>query len=244
MSESMKTISLLCPTRNRIANTKRLIQSLKDTTTHPERVELLFYVDEDDTALSQYIDLIKEKEKALGRIEVVVGPAISVSQSWNTICKASTGTVLKMSNDDLVYRTKGWDIRAEEEVNKFPDEIYCMWFNDQLHRRRMCTFPILSRKWVDTVGYFTPGIFNFFYNDTWIHNIGKRIGREHYVDNVIVEHLHFTVRKSEFDETYKRAREAELVGKFMNGHRDGNIFWDKEYMREEAAQKLRGVMNK
>lgn len=232
----MNIISLLCPTRQRIENTNRLITSLVTTTVHPERVELLFYIDNDDPAIDSYRKLIAERQEQLGRIEAIYGEPISVSKSWNNIAKIATGNILKMCNDDLVYKTEGWDNILDREVKKYPDEIYCMWFNDMLHRQRMCTFPIISRKWYDTVGYFAPGIFGFFYNDTWVHDIAKRIGREHYIDEVIHEHMHFTNRKAEFDETYKRARERG------NSADDGRTFNESADKREADANKLRKVM--
>ena len=81
-----------------------------------------------------------------------------------------------------------------------------MWFNDGINGEKHCAFPIISKKWFHTVGHFTPGIFNFLYNDTWIFDIAKRIGRAHYIPHVTTEHLHFTTGKSEVDETTKRNR--------------------------------------
>ena len=232
----MNKISLLCPTRQRIENTNRLITSLATTAYHPERIELLFYIDNDDPVIDDYRKLIEGWQGHLGRIEAIYGPPISVSKSWNDIAKIAKGDILKMSNDDLIYRTGGWDDVLDREVKKYPDDIYCMWFNDMLHRQRMCTFPIISRKWYDTVGYFAPGVFAFFYNDTWVHDIAKRIGREHYIDEVIQEHMHFTVKKSKFDETYRRARDR------ANSNDDGRIYKESADKREQDANKLRKVM--
>ena len=45
---SVEKISILCPTRGRPENVIRLIESIKETTTFIDQIELLFYVDNDD----------------------------------------------------------------------------------------------------------------------------------------------------------------------------------------------------
>jgi len=240
----MKEISLLTPTRGRVVFCQQMIQSVIDTVNHPERIEFIFYVDWDDPQHDEYIKTFKKYQNNPCRLEFIVAEPISVSKGWNIMAENCSGDVFKMGNDDIRYRTKGWDDVIDAETAKFPDDIYCMWFNDELHRGKMCTFPIISRKWYETLGYaFSPGIFNFFYNDTWTHDIGKRIEREHYVGSVINEHLHWTTKKSEADDTTRRARVAESTGQFQEGRRDGHIWNDTGNLRAEAAEKLKKVMN-
>ena len=86
---------------------------------------------------------------------------MSVSKSWNEIAKLSLGDILIMGNDDQEYQTQYWDTTLEGEVNKYPDDIYCAWFEDKINGSKHCAFPIISRKWYDTVGYFAPIVFNF-----------------------------------------------------------------------------------
>ena len=102
------------------------------------------------------------------------------------------GDILIMGNDDQEYQTQYWDTTLEGEVNKYPDDIYCAWFEDKINGPKHCAFPIISRKWYDTVGYFAPGVFNFGYNDTWVYDIAKRVGRTHFIPDVVVEHKHFS----------------------------------------------------
>ena len=50
-----------------------------------------------------------------------------------------------------------------------------MWMDDRINRENHCAFPIVSRKWCETLGYFTPGVFHFGYNDTWVFDIAQRV---------------------------------------------------------------------
>ena len=86
---------------------------------------------------------------------------MSVSRSWNILASNCTGDILIMGNDDLIYKTQNWDGILVEQTKKFKDGIYLMWFDDGI-KHNHANFPIISRKWYETLGYFTPGCFNFW----------------------------------------------------------------------------------
>ena len=94
---------------------------------------------------------------------------------------------------------------------------------------------------------FSPGIFNFLYNDTWIFDIAKRVGRGHYIPQVTAEHLHFSTGKSKKDKTSKRYRGiSKIFSKLNKTHifeKDKVIFQNTVSFRIEAAEKLKKVMN-
>jgi hypothetical protein len=241
-SNKPRAFSLLCPSRGRPHFAKRLLDSLKSTTFHRERIELLFYLDADDPLIEGYramIDAENGAAKSLGRLEVLVGESKSISQSWNDLAAGAHGGVMMMANDDQVYIHSGWDLRLDEEIDRFPDEIYCLWFNDGINAGNHCAFPIISRLWYETLKYFTPGIFEFIANDTWIMDVANRAGRLHYIDDVTVEHRHFTAGKAEFDETYQRHRSGVNKDRIA---RDLDLFERTSEIRELDAKRLRTLI--
>ena len=230
----MRRISLLCPTRARHADAKRLADSVFRTAEHKKRVELLFYVDNDDPQLKQYQEFGAKNEP---RVHLTVGEPISVSKSYNIIAERCTGDILIITNDDVIYHTDSWDVLLEKEVDKYPDGVFLMWFNDGTEQRsRHPAFPMVSRRWYETLGYLTPGVFEFWYNDTWLMDIGRKLGRMHYIDHVFAEHRHVKMGKAQRDETHRR--------NFSDGriHRDRKVFFDTEQKRVEDAAKLRALM--
>ena len=140
-----------------------------------------------------------------------------------------------MGNDDLLYRTPGWDRTVEKNTDTFPDDIYCMWMNDGINGESHCAFPIDSKKWCDTLGYFTPGVYNFGYNDTWIFEVAQLVGRTHFIERVVGEHMHFSVGKSAQDKTYLENRQGKFQG-------DRGIHERTRQQRVVDAAKLREVM--
>ena len=129
-----------------------------------------------------------------------------------------------VSNDDQVFIDHGWDTRLDREIIKFPDKIFCIWFNDKWESQNFCTFPIISRKWIETLGYLQFPFFEHFYTDAWIWMLAKAIRRDHYIDDIIIEHRHWKTGKSKKDATYrkhlttesksKQARDRSVIDKF------------------------------
>jgi hypothetical protein len=117
-----------------------------------------------------------------------------------------------------------------------------MWMNDMINEDRHCAFPIVSRKWCDTLGYFTPGVFKFGYNDTWVYDIAKRLGRCHWISSVTAEHMHFNQGKSQKDDTYRWNRDGDR-GYMIDGF-DVETYVSLEMVEKRMADadKLRAVM--
>ena len=109
-----------------------------------------------------------------------------------------------------------------------------------INGKNHCAFPIVSKRWYETLGYFTPGIFHFGYNDTWVYDIAKRIDRCHFIPNVTVEHLHFSTGKVSMDPTYHRNRTEERGNLY---HLDNAIFDETSEERARDAEKLKKCMN-
>jgi glycosyl transferase/beta-hydroxylase protein BlmF len=165
------------------------------------RFEILAYIDEDDPTQDDY-----SRE---GDIEILTGPSDGVGRAWNRLARKSQGNLLMMANDDLVFVTEEWDRKIVERLRiEGPvDHIFVAWTNDGSSSiERRCAFPMVSRRWFDTLGYFTPECFNFLWHDTWIHDIGRRLDRLIYMPDILIEHRHFSFKKAEYDDTYKRHR--------------------------------------
>ena len=238
-----KVISILTPTRQRVNRLSEFALSVYQHTEEKNRVEMLMYIDTDDPTKEQYMDFllhIQSEFQDILRIHFVFGKPKSVSKSWNDLYERCIGDIIIMGNDDLLYRTPSWDRMVELESNKFEDEIYCMWMDDKINRENHCAFPIVSRKWCETLGYFTPGVFHFGYNETWVFDIAKKIGRCQFLGGVVAEHMHFAVNKAPKDATYSRNRwEGQNYYEL-----DREIFESVEMLqkRTEDALKLKKVM--
>ena len=237
-----RIISLLCPTRGRPDRVCVMLESIIKTTEKLENVEILFYIDSDDDKKDDYIasinNLLNQYNNPFKRVLPHIGEPMSISKSWNIIAEKCDGDILVMANDDEVWITKGWDRRLNEEADKFPDDIYCIYFDDGTMHGKGCAFPMISRKWYETLGYFTPGIFKFLVNDTWIEFIARYIDRLHYVPDILVEHRHHLYSKAEIDDTYKRN-----IDEYLGKKEDTAYFYSKE-CQDKIKKDARKLMSK
>jgi glycosyl transferase/beta-hydroxylase protein BlmF len=201
---------------------------------------MLFYVDEDDPAIEAYKSLhwhAQKEYEGFKNIKFIYGEPKSVSISWNDMAEQCIGDVLIMGNDDLVYQTDGWDEKLDRELDQYrQDKVYVAWMNDGINGEKHCAFPIVSREWYECLGRFTPGCFNFGYNDTWIFDVGKMLDRCHYIPFIKAEHLHFSTGKSEMDDTYARNRTQEKGNLYA---KDKVLFNKTRNIRQNDRDRLR-----
>ncbi len=185
---------------------RNFVHSAFKTAASPDRIEVLLYIDNDDESLRGYETNIKALEGTFGskNINPIFGPSIGVPRAANKLFEHSTGDIFLTSNDDQVFMTYGWDERLDSEILKYPDGIYCLWFNDNWESNNFCTFPIVSRKWIETLGYLQFPFFEHFFADAWLWMLAKSVNRAIYLDDVTVEHRHWKTGKSIMDDTYEK----------------------------------------
>ena len=195
-------LALLCPTRGRPERAVDYVTSAFETASDPDRLECHFYVDSDDPRKSEYeIALAALTAK---NVSLFVGPPFGVPRAINHLATETDADILMVGNDDQVYIDRGWDERLDIEAAKFPDGVFCIWFNDGWESENFCTFPILGRGWYNALGHLQSPIFEHFHTDSWIWMLAKSIDRAHYISDVHVEHRHWKAGHGEIDDTYER----------------------------------------
>ena len=163
-------ISLLVPTRKRPQRLAGMVGSVI-ATTRPGEVEIICYVTHDD---HDYDDFPRGLPVSFLR-----GPRRTFSDLWNALTPYAAGDIFMLCADDVLFRTQGWAAIVGEAYASCPDKILCA-YGDDLHPngKTFATLPFVSRKWVETLGYFTPDGFTCDWCDTWIQDIADMIGRK------------------------------------------------------------------
>lgn len=219
-------ISLLMPTRGRPSLAERFFHSVAEMSSHPEAVEVIFYVDDDDTG-SHRLD---SHEICVKRL---IGPRLSMGE-YNARClQESRGDIVILVNDDMVIRTPGWDDKVRAMHASFPDGVYLAYGNDLFKGSKLCSFPILSRRTCELLMEPYPREYQGAFIDYHLLDIFKRLqhaghDRIRYLADVIFEHMHYRSGKAAKDETYiNRSRFA-----------DDPVFVALTYTRKQAAYRL------
>ena len=246
-------IAILTPTRSRPEKLYRFIRSVINTASGENTIFLYISIDRNDPDKSNYITAYRKivadqcANDALhiftdnnNFIILNTGDQKPVGIIWNDLQelaeKMYSPDYYIMGNDDLVYRTKDWDQILVGNLESLPHKYFVSWFNDEINGQSHCAFPIVSDQWIQQVGYFTPTIFEFLCNDTWVFDIAKRINCLNYIPEVVASHLHFTQGKSEYDQTYRQWRDNGATG------RDLKLFNETGDLRQEKADELNKII--
>lgn len=210
---------------------ERAVSSIRQTST--EEVEILVWVDDDDIPS---IELAKKLP-----IRYIIQPRNrSLSKMLNGLAEIATGDILSLGNDDFIYRTPGWDVMIENAYAACPDKILMVHGTDGgVHCGNFAVIPFISRRWMEITGRFCPPYFPGHLVDTWLNEIANALGRRRYLPNVLIEHMHHSLGKSQFDQTYKEGLEM------LTGVTDYYAMYSGPDMvkeRREETEKLRKAM--
>ena len=234
-------IAILTPTRQRPDGMDRLIRSVNETMSDQNEISMFIGIDKDDLDKRHYYDMIhgwQLSKKSNMTIILIEDVRRTTAKIWNDLVRIrsweNSPDYFIMGNDDVVYKTHGWDIILTEKIKDQDHPFYLYWFNDNINGEKHCAFPIVSKYWIDATGYFVPELFRYFYSDTWTYDIAKRADVCKYIPDVLTEHLHFTVGKHVvYDETYKFNRQGNA------SEEDAKTFKETEPMRESIAKEIK-----
>jgi len=220
-------ISVLLPTRNRPHFLKRLVDSIRETST--VQPEIVVYIDNDDLESPPMAE-------QLGLV-TIIGPRIIMTDYWNQCYKKATGNIVMQMGDDVIFRTPGWDVMVEDEFEKWPDKLVLVHGDDLdvNFRSRFGTHSCVHRRWVETLGYFIPPYFSSDNGDRWLMAVADFLGRRKYLQ-FITEHMHPRVNKAPLDSTYKE--------RIVRHERDNpnQLYTDMFDKRLEDIEKLHAVI--
>lgn len=86
-----------------------------------------------------------------------------------------------MTNDDVVYKTKNWDIQLAQKGK-------ISYGNDYLQGENLCTFPMIDGDIVRSIGWLQMPTLNRFCGDVTWKFIGEQLGILNYVPLVEIDH--------------------------------------------------------
>jgi hypothetical protein len=215
-------ISFCIPSRGRPDLAKRLVDTA--TATQTGKTEFLFYLNEDDTTLEKYKDLLDEKH-------YTVGPNQSTCYSWNLMARKAKHDIVMLMGDDVQIQTQGWDNIIVKEFNRYQDKILMVVPSDGRMKGTLkydmdepnlwpdkplpAAHFAVHKNWINTLGYLAPPFFWHWHVDSYTQKVARKLGRCLYLPTVVFK------AKKMFDDT------GEQVRKHLNINNRDNFVWDK-----------------
>lgn len=165
------TFTLICPTRSRPDQMRRMWQSALATAHNPENLHLVLGVDHDEQLL-HYASAPRGATVCVLRDHGIV---YGVNSMVHSLMQNYQNALFMIAPDDVIFTTPHWDkaITDHYAALKNKAHVYCMRDSRDPDGT---PHPIMTREYVDMMGYFFPPIFLHWYVDTWTADIAKSCG--------------------------------------------------------------------
>jgi len=107
----------------------------------------------------------------------VAPPEMTLDRLWNRLALAEHGCdLLAMFTDDYVMATPGWDDRYREAAARMPMGYGTAWPCDPLHGADVGSLPVITRRFMERMGFFVPPWFPYWFHDVWLEEMGALVG--------------------------------------------------------------------
>lgn len=211
-------ISICCPSRGRPTLARRMADSAISTAKN-KNIEILFYLNNDDTELENYKQLLKN-------FNINIGPDQSTCLSWNQLANNAVHDYVFLMGDDVIFETENWDEKVINEFEKYEDRLLVVgpWVGKNIKgsnkKTKSCPHYIVHKNWINALGYFAPPIYWHFYVDAHTREVAAGLDRYVWLENVICR-----TKKIIDDDTGRRVRKHL------------NIAWRDGHVWKTAAQR-------
>lgn len=162
------TIAILCPTKGRNHKLQRMIDSAISTKSDGPTLD--FYI-----AYSSNKDL---PQNTLGKNVWVSEYAdlLPTAQKWNWLADQAylnqETKLLMLGADDMIFSTPLWDKALLDHYNALENKIHVYALRDSRDENGT-PHPIVTREYIEAMGWFLPPYFLHWYVDSWTVGIAK-----------------------------------------------------------------------
>lgn len=149
-------IVLLTPTRGRPDQFRRMVDSVNSTSKNAVVISSC-------NGLDDYADF---------KLPIDV-PTVYM---WNKLTEAAIKTselkLFMLCSDDVIFSTHGWDKALIDHYNALENKIHVYSLQDSRDKDGT-PHPIVTREYIEAMGYFLPPIFLHWYVDSWTVDISR-----------------------------------------------------------------------
>jgi len=233
---SNEIISVLLPTRGRTEVLRKSLTSLVKKATKPERIEILFGIDEDDTDTLDYIkDVISVDLKELGiesRASIFKPLGYENLHIYvNTLAGNAQGEWLFFWNDDCLMVSEGWD----DVIDQYNGQFKLLGPKDNHEGHPYAILPIVPKDWFILMGHLSQNA----QNDAWLSHIAYMLDIFERVDFEFI-HDRADITGNNDDETFQNRN-------YMEGNPDDPKDFghtDMQKARVSSAHKIAWFLEK
>jgi hypothetical protein len=198
------SLTVIVPTKGRPGNAARLLHAVNETA-GDELERLIFAVDVGEPLTEEYRAIIPENGEDgdwnWARVERVHAVPQRMGPVLNALAVeyAADSDYLGFLGDDHLPQTQDWDGQLVAALNGRPGVAYG---NDLGQGEKLPTACVISADIIRALGFMAPPGQDHLYLDDFWKFLGEATGNLVYVPDVVIEHLHPTLGKGEWDDGY------------------------------------------
>ena len=229
---STPLVSVLLPTRGRVAHLERSLKSLAETIDQKVRAEIIVRCDDDDLETKRWLEAHSKTWSLLLHGPRGQGYA-DLHLMYDDMCRMSRGQFLFMWNDDNTMQTTGWDLEIAKHASNDDYPLYLdttVYNGPEIHHY---VLPIVHRSYWHILGRYSASAHNDTYIYEVLHPFFDRVYRP---TNIVVQHHHEMVANN--DRTYLEGKQVHPMTK--RPWKDNSILVPLREDREKIARFLAG----
>lgn len=156
-------IAILCPTYRRPKLARRMWDSVNGA------ARVYFCTDS--------IDLMDCKLAGIEATDYIYAdPMMPTAQKWNMLAEESmkdpANKLFMLGADDMIFETPGWDQALIDHYNSLENKIHVYALRDSRDDDGTPHY-IVTREYIEAMGYFFPPLFLHWFGDTWTVSIAR-----------------------------------------------------------------------
>lgn len=199
----MTSVVVVVPSRGRPSRAAETVDAIRRTAVRVT-TSVNLVVDADDPMLDGYRSLRWSGDYGVETWLTVLDPdeTGNLVRATNTaslrIAQSDPACIIGNLGDDHLPRSIGWD---RDIINALSDPGIA-YGDDGIHGEHLPSAPFISASIVLALGWYAlPTCHHLYIDDAW-RELGRSLGRLHYLPEVLIEHMHPSVGKAEWDTGY------------------------------------------
>ena len=191
-----KQVLLIVPTRGRPEKSIEFYEAFKGNSPISD---LVFGLDDDDIEYPRIDGVLYE-----------VNPRAMMNGTLNLIATkyADKYDYIAFMGDDHRIRTPEWDVRLVEAIKDLPYGI--SYGNDLFQGANLPTAVLVNSNIIKKLGFMAPPAMKHLYLDNFWRDMGNKLGSLRYLNDVIIEHMHYLNGKAEEDAGYQEVNSMAI----------------------------------
>jgi hypothetical protein len=176
------------PTRGRPDKFFSVLDRYRDLS-RSKNIRFLVTCDLDDSSMNN--EIVRKRFESYENVEVCYGTSKTKIEAVNADMKGQEFDICLLASDDMIPERVGYDLEIIKQMSiNYPDHDGVIWFSDGYQKQKLNTLIVLGKKYYDRFGYLYHPDYVSFYCDNEFMQVAFALGKQTYIDDVIIRHEH------------------------------------------------------